>query len=191
MRKSSAAAAAIWRCGSRARCSRRCATRRRRPPGIPRSPSSPRAAISISRRCSSAKMEKGFFTRELELALLDRRIDLVVHSLKDLPTAEPGAFESHDTCRAPRPPTGCWCATNSTRSATMACCHSRQARASALLRCDAAPCSGNSRRRRCPCRCAATCRRDCANSPKARASMPSCWPPPGSRVCSSICPRSR
>lgn len=35
------------------------------------------------------KMEKGFFTRELEVALLDRRIDLVVHSLKDLPTAEP------------------------------------------------------------------------------------------------------
>jgi hydroxymethylbilane synthase len=35
------------------------------------------------------KMEKGFFTRELELALLDGRIDLVVHSLKDLPTAEP------------------------------------------------------------------------------------------------------
>jgi hydroxymethylbilane synthase len=35
------------------------------------------------------KMEKGFFTRELELALLDRRIDVVVHSLKDLPTAEP------------------------------------------------------------------------------------------------------
>jgi hydroxymethylbilane synthase len=35
------------------------------------------------------KMEKGFFTRELELALLDHRIDLVVHSLKDLPTAEP------------------------------------------------------------------------------------------------------
>jgi hydroxymethylbilane synthase len=34
-------------------------------------------------------MEKGFFTRELELALLDRRIDLVVHSLKDLPTATP------------------------------------------------------------------------------------------------------
>jgi hydroxymethylbilane synthase len=33
------------------------------------------------------KMEKGFFTRELELALLEKRIDLVVHSLKDLPTA--------------------------------------------------------------------------------------------------------
>jgi hydroxymethylbilane synthase len=35
------------------------------------------------------KMEKGFFTRELELALLENRIDLVVHSLKDLPTAVP------------------------------------------------------------------------------------------------------
>jgi hydroxymethylbilane synthase len=34
-------------------------------------------------------VEKGFFTRELEVALLDRRIDLVVHSLKDLPTAVP------------------------------------------------------------------------------------------------------
>jgi hydroxymethylbilane synthase len=33
------------------------------------------------------RMEKGFFTRELELALLEGRIDLVVHSLKDLPTA--------------------------------------------------------------------------------------------------------
>ena len=38
------------------------------------------------------KMEKGFFTRELELALLDRRIDVVVHSLKDLPSAEPAGL---------------------------------------------------------------------------------------------------
>jgi hydroxymethylbilane synthase len=37
-------------------------------------------------------VEKGFFTKELELALLDRRIDLVVHSLKDLPTAEPAGL---------------------------------------------------------------------------------------------------
>ena len=36
------------------------------------------------------KMEgKGFFTRELQQALLDGRVDLVVHSLKDLPTDEP------------------------------------------------------------------------------------------------------
>jgi len=41
------------------------------------------------------KMEKGFFTRELELALLDGRIDLVVHSLKDLPTARPEGLSNH------------------------------------------------------------------------------------------------
>ncbi len=36
------------------------------------------------------KMEgKGFFTKELQHALLDERVDLVVHSLKDLPTEEP------------------------------------------------------------------------------------------------------
>ncbi|MCU0235399.1 MAG: hydroxymethylbilane synthase [Thermoanaerobaculales bacterium] len=36
------------------------------------------------------KMEgKGFFTKELQEALLEGRVDLVVHSLKDLPTEEP------------------------------------------------------------------------------------------------------
>jgi hydroxymethylbilane synthase len=34
-------------------------------------------------------VEKGFFTKELEVALLDGQVDLVVHSLKDLPTAAP------------------------------------------------------------------------------------------------------
>ncbi|HET7811329.1 MAG TPA: hydroxymethylbilane synthase [Steroidobacteraceae bacterium] len=37
-------------------------------------------------------VEKGFFTKELEVALLGKRIDLVVHSLKDLPTAEPAGL---------------------------------------------------------------------------------------------------
>src|SRR5690348_11107580 len=32
---------------------------------------------------------KGLFTREIEEALLDRRIDLAVHSMKDLPTELP------------------------------------------------------------------------------------------------------
>jgi hydroxymethylbilane synthase len=40
-------------------------------------------------------VEKGFFTKELEVALLDRRIDLVVHSLKDLPTATPVGLSNH------------------------------------------------------------------------------------------------
>src|SRR5580698_2170961 len=32
---------------------------------------------------------KGLFTKEIEEALLDRRIDLAVHSMKDLPTESP------------------------------------------------------------------------------------------------------
>ncbi len=39
------------------------------------------------------KMEgKGFFTKELQRALLDGEVDLVVHSLKDLPTEEPAGL---------------------------------------------------------------------------------------------------
>jgi len=36
---------------------------------------------------------KGFFTKELQEALLDRRVDLVVHSLKDLPIEEPPGLQ--------------------------------------------------------------------------------------------------
>jgi hydroxymethylbilane synthase len=40
------------------------------------------------------KMEgKGFFTKELQDALVGGRVDLVVHSLKDLPTEEPEELE--------------------------------------------------------------------------------------------------
>src|SRR5438046_847335 len=34
-------------------------------------------------------LPKGLFTKELEVALLDGRVDLCVHSLKDLPTELP------------------------------------------------------------------------------------------------------
>jgi hydroxymethylbilane synthase len=52
------------------------------------------------------KMEKGFFTRELELALLERHIDVVVHSLKDLPTAEPAGLLNRTIL--PRAPAADW-----------------------------------------------------------------------------------
>ena len=41
---------------------------------------------------------KGVFTKELEDALLDRRIDIAVHSLKDLPTILPEALSISAIC---------------------------------------------------------------------------------------------
>src|SRR5437879_6277273 len=40
-----------------------------------------------------AKLPKGLFTKELEVALLKHEADLAVHSLKDLPTQLPGGLE--------------------------------------------------------------------------------------------------
>jgi len=42
---------------------------------------------------------KGVFTKELEEALLDRRIDIAVHSLKDLPTVVPDGLRLSAICK--------------------------------------------------------------------------------------------
>lgn len=46
---------------------------------------------------------KGVFTRELEEALLDRRIDIAVHSLKDLPTVIPEKLQLSAICQREDP----------------------------------------------------------------------------------------
>ena len=46
---------------------------------------------------------KGVFTKELEEALLDQRIDLAVHSLKDLPTTVPDQLVIAAICKREDP----------------------------------------------------------------------------------------
>ena len=66
--------------------------------------------IEIIRTTGDVKTEplsviggKGVFTKELEEALLDGRIDLAVHSLKDLPTIVPESLRIAAICRREDP----------------------------------------------------------------------------------------
>ncbi|MBO8136839.1 MAG: hydroxymethylbilane synthase [Desulfotomaculum sp.] len=47
--------------------------------------------------------DKGLFTKELELAMLDNKIDFAVHSMKDLPTKLPDGLTIGAICRRENP----------------------------------------------------------------------------------------
>lgn len=47
---------------------------------------------ALQKEGASAKLPKGLFTKEIEVKLAERQIDLAVHSCKDLPTDVDGAF---------------------------------------------------------------------------------------------------
>ena len=139
----------------------------------------------------AGSVEKGFFTSELEVALLERRIDLVVHSLKDLPTATPEGL--HNRTILPRATAADWLlirrefheprddgllplkpgarvGASSLRRGALARPFAPQAHVGAAAR-QRADAPAQARRRR-------------------RASTPSCSRPPASRASHSICPPS-
>ncbi len=87
--------------------------------------SAPVVAIEIIKTSGDASAEplsviggKGVFTKELEEALLDKRIDLAVHSLKDLPTIVPEGLFIAAICKREDPRDALVLRSSAPRSAT-------------------------------------------------------------------------
>ena len=116
---------------------------------------------------------RGIFTREIEEALLDGRVDVAVHSAKDLTGEErPGPRARRRACRAPTRATPGAAAHGAGRRAAGRPRRHRLGAAHARSCARCAPTCG-----RAPC--AATSTRACASASSA-GSTASCWPPAAS-----------
>ena len=115
---------------------------------------------------------KGLFTREIEAALIDGRIDVAVHSMKDMPTLQPDGLAI--TALLPREDVRDAFVGAPGRDPRRAC---RPAACSAPRACAAGPRSFTAGRTSPSWRSAAASRPGCASSPTASPPPPSSrWP---------------
>ena len=126
---------------------------------------------------------QGVFVREIETALVERRIELAVHSFKDLPTTSPAELVDRRGAEALRP---CRPAARAHRQARgngdgLAAARRRRARRH-RVRAPARLARALPPRSRRSSRCAATCRRASAGCVRA-SSTRSCSRPPASSAC--------
>ena len=125
---------------------------------------------------------QGVFVREIEQALVERRVDLAVHSFKDLPTKSPAELTIAAVPARVDPADLLLVRRDAIAGAPATGCRSKPARASARRRRAAACGSRIFGRISSSSRCAATCRRACADSKKATSTR-SCSRRPASSAC--------